>query len=473
MKKLKIIASLTILSLLLTMGVYSSPINLISNGGFEDGEISPWTTWGGGVIVSSGQRTGSHAGQLPGEGAFEQTVTGLASSTTYRLTGWGKLNDGSTGQLIIGVKDHGSPQQTAPAITSTTYQEGSLEFTTASWATSAKIFCFKYQGSGGAYCDDFTLEAVTVTPPVETNPTDNLQLIWNDEFDGNTLDATKWKPAPEWFRQGGSYWSDDNYEMTGNGQVKLSVSEENGVVYAGAIRTHQLFDTKYGYFEVRCKLPQIQGGWAAFWLMPYNNNPGEQGNDGTEIDVFESINGWNGQINHAIHWDGYGAEHQKDSAGFNRPDLYDDQYHTFGMLWTPDEYIFYIDDEESWRTSAGGVSDVNQYMKLTMEVTDGAWAGNWSNQVEKPIEWLVDYVRVYQSSAVTPTPTPTNTPTSLPTETPPPTNTALPVATDTPTPAAPLTVGLDTDATARSSSIFLLSVTFFLTFLLITWRKMS
>ena len=36
--------------------------------------------------------------------------------------------------------------------------------------------------------------------------------------------------------------------------------------------------------------------------------------------------------------------------------LYDGNYHKFGMMWTPEEYIFYIDDIETWRTSAGGVS---------------------------------------------------------------------------------------------------------------------
>jgi len=65
------------------------------------------------------------------------------------------------------------------------------------------------------------------------------------------------------------------------------------------------------------------------------------------------------------------------------------------MMWTPEEYIFYIDNEETWRTSTAGVSDVNQYLKLTLEVSGQNWAGNWDDQVIKPIDWFVDYVRVY------------------------------------------------------------------------------
>lgn len=225
-------------------------------------------------------------------------------------------------------------------------------------------------------------------------------MSWNDEFNGTQLDASKWQPCPEWFRQGGSYWSDNNYALTGNGKLKLTVTEQNGTVFCGAIRTRNLFDQKQGYFEVRCKVPQMRGGWAAFWLMPYQNLPGNTGVDGTEMDVFESINGWNGKINHALHWDGYGASHQKSSISTDRPDLYDKAYHKFGLLWTDTEYVFYIDGAETWRTSAGGISDVNQYLKLTMEVSGDTWAGNWNDQVQKPIDWLVDYVRVYEKSAV-------------------------------------------------------------------------
>ena len=166
--------------------------------------------------------------------------------------------------------------------------------------------------------------------------TNNLKMVWNDEFNGTTIDASKWKVPPEhWLRQGGSYWSSANNKMTGTGQLKLSVTERNGKVYCGALRTHNLFDKKYGYFEVRCKVPQMKGGWAAFWMMPYGNKPGNAGNDGTEIDIFESINGWRGQINHALHWDGYGAEHKHVSEKMQRPDLYDDNYHLFGVMWTP------------------------------------------------------------------------------------------------------------------------------------------
>jgi beta-glucanase (GH16 family) len=231
----------------------------------------------------------------------------------------------------------------------------------------------------------------------------NYELVWSDDFNGTQLDAAKWSPCPAWNRQGGSYWEADNMSLNGSGKLTLEVSERNDSVFCGAIRTHKLFDQKYGYFEVRCKVPQIQGGWAAFWLMPYQNKAGSEGNDGTEVDVFESINGWNNKVNHAIHWDGYAADHQKASQSATRADIYDNNFHKFAMLWTPTEYVFYIDDQESWRTSAGGVSDVAQYLKLTLEVSGDTWPGDWNNQTMKPIDWIIDYVKVYEEKAATQT----------------------------------------------------------------------
>lgn len=229
----------------------------------------------------------------------------------------------------------------------------------------------------------------------QSSVTDTLVMIWNDEFEGTSIDNSKWDYCPNWFRQGGSYWADENAWVDGNGLLKLNVTESNDSVYCGAIRTHNKYNQQYGYFEVSCKVPQIQGGWAAFWMMPYGNKVGDQGDDGTELDIFESINGWNGKIQHALHWDGYGAEHQSDKYSMTNWGLYDGDFHKFGMMWTPQEYIFYIDDVETWRTSAGGVADVEQYMKLTMEVSNQTWPGDWDNQTTKPITWAIDYVRTY------------------------------------------------------------------------------
>ncbi len=54
--------------------------------------------------------------------------------------------------------------------------------------------------------------------------------------------------------------------------------------------------------------------------------------------------------------------------------------------------MFYVDGLESWRTSAGGVSQVPEFAKLTEEI--GKWGGDIA-KASLPDYFTVDYVRVY------------------------------------------------------------------------------
>ena len=67
-------------------------------------------------------------------------------------------------------------------------------------------------------------------------------------------------------------------------------------------------------------------------------------------------------------------------------------WQTFVLSWKPNEYIFYVDGKETWRTDAGGVYQVPLYIKLSDEI--GKWAGDIT-KVKLPDRFLVDYVRVY------------------------------------------------------------------------------
>ncbi len=57
-----------------------------------------------------------------------------------------------------------------------------------------------------------------------------------------------------------------------------------------------------------------------------------------------------------------------------------------------DEYVFFVDGKETWRTAAGGVCQVPLYIKLSDEI--GKWGGDIT-MAKLPDRFLVDYVRVY------------------------------------------------------------------------------
>lgn len=253
---------------------------------------------------------------------------------------------------------------------------------------------------------------------VEKDPPEELGyvLTWGDEFDGETIDAAKWD-RPEGNRRNNSegpdgWWDKEDSYLDGEGNLVIRVKQidnrnDDNDPYdysVGAIRSKGRFQQKFGKFEIRCQLPGQAGWWVAFWLYsPSVGNVNDSGEDGTEIDIFEGF-GWTDRLNFALHWDGYGDDHK--SENFKKTiDGIRDGFHTYTLEWTEEEYVFLVDNTIVWRTTAGGVSKVPAYVKVTGEISTENWAINeqWSNDpefAEYPDYFIIDYVRVYQDKSL-------------------------------------------------------------------------
>ncbi len=219
-------------------------------------------------------------------------------------------------------------------------------------------------------------------------------LTFEDNFEGTTLDPTKWKLCPEQKRQdAGGWWRDSMTKLDGEGHLILSADVVDGHPISGAVRSKGIFEQAYGLFECRLKFQRTTGFWGAFWLMCDEEwNIGNGAVDGAEIDIIESGEFPRGGVNHAIHWDGYGEHHRCVSKIITAPELYDG-FHTYALEWTKTDYIFYIDGKETWRTNEPGICEVPVYLKLSCEF--GTWAGEIKKD-ELPDCMVVDYVRVYK-----------------------------------------------------------------------------
>ncbi len=216
------------------------------------------------------------------------------------------------------------------------------------------------------------------------------ELAWSDEFDGTAIDPSKWDVMGDWKRRDGFWVKEDAY-LDGQGHLILRTKKDGDRYTCGAIRTRGKFEHRYGYWVCRCQMPKQPGHWPAFWLhADAVGQVGDGGRDGTEIDVMEKP--WREDRNtQNLHWDGYGADHQHVGTKFLVPGI-SEGFHTFSLYWTPDEYVFYVNGQETWRSSAGGVSQVPEYAKLTEEI--GEWGGDIT-QAKLPDQFVVDYVRVY------------------------------------------------------------------------------
>jgi len=216
-----------------------------------------------------------------------------------------------------------------------------------------------------------------------------FKLVWSDEFDGDKLDESKWD-VPEGVRRDG-WWRRDAISLDGKGRLLMTTFKDGDKYIDGCVRTREKFEHTFGYYVVRAKLHGQEGHWPAFWL--YNGSVGNIGNggtDGAEIDIFEKPTR-DYFVNHAIHWDGYGEFHKQSSTQSIFTSVMRG-FHTFALLWTEKEYVFYVDGKEAWRTDAGGPCRVPLYIKLSDEI--GKWAGDIS-KARLPDVFTVDYVRVY------------------------------------------------------------------------------
>lgn len=270
-------------------------------------------------------------------------------------------------------------------------------------------------------------------PKGETVDMSKFTLVWSDEFNGDSLDKTKWGSSWWITERKGGYWHEDMVSVKdGNLIIKAQYMEtplENRYYenwhnqidfdeykagwYTADITTQGKYEQLYGYFEIRCILPAATGMWGAFWMMNDQVvNVDGSGQDGTEVDVFESFyykDYWWGNdcITTGIIYDGYGKEIQNASIGkvFIENDPYT-EYNTYGVEWNKDEYIFYINGVETGRLSAGGVSQNPEYLLLSCEFagengvqhSDRHGTGKIELTPEKnwPAEFKVDYVRCYQ-----------------------------------------------------------------------------
>lgn len=245
-------------------------------------------------------------------------------------------------------------------------------------------------------------------------------LAWSDEFDGTTLDTSKWG-----YRQLGvrhDAINTTNAVTVGGGALKITTYTENGQHYTGMISTDNKYMPLYGYMEARIQFSSSPGQWSAFWLQsPTVNIVGDPHANGTEMDVVEhrasdkNGNNISNQIVSNIHWDGYVVGTRKSLIGELRGSGLATGYHTYAVLWTPDVQIYYIDGAYAWSIPNSTALDPvppeapcshrTEYIILSSEVRNQyGWAGviptgGYGTLATSTTNMLVDYVRVYQLQA--------------------------------------------------------------------------
>jgi beta-glucanase (GH16 family) len=214
-------------------------------------------------------------------------------------------------------------------------------------------------------------------------------IIFDDEFNGSSLDLSKWRPnwlgssdtsitPPVQSAEVSCY--DPAQVSEGNGELDLTAVARscNGYSYAsGMIQSNGKFNFTYGYMEARIWTPEGTGMWPAFWSDGHN-----WPQDG-EIDVLEAY-GTDALLYH-YHYAGCGG----DCAPGGSVDVpgATSGWHTYAADWEPGVITWYYDGQRVWQYTTS-ITSSPMYLIVNLGLNSSSSA--------VPATMRVDYVRVWQ-----------------------------------------------------------------------------
>lgn len=233
------------------------------------------------------------------------------------------------------------------------------------------------------------------------------QVVWEDHFDGNSIDTSKWTRIPA----GGADWnrhmsSDDQcYDMKDGllylkGIVNRDTIADPRPFITGGIYTKSKFAFQYGKVEIHAKLECAQGAWPAMWMLAEQKKYGDYPRNG-EIDIMEHLN-YDSiiyQTTHSYYTLELGEKENPPHHGTAPIDI--SQFNTFGLEWYPDKLVFTLNGEATFAYPRINNVDPSQwpydqpFYLLIDQQLGGSWVGNVSMD-QLPVNMIVDWVKVYQ-----------------------------------------------------------------------------
>lgn len=282
---------------------------------------------------------------------------------------------------------------------------------------------FAPDGENGPGLDYVGFSASDV-PPVDKP---GYRLIFQDEFDGETLDDSRWVPQylSSWAQK--PELAEPTYIME-NGLMRLQIFAEtqpwcpeyDGETVVSGFTTgdrnalHNWNGTnavrnpvemqathlnQYGYYEIRAKGQSGSARHAAWWLLGFEDVPDES----AEIDIFEILGNNSHKV--PVNFHAWNDPDAPDGGGFsytNRQMDFHEEFHIYGFNWiegggqgeAPDKMEFYVDGVKTGERNVNIDYPVLQLFSL-YEKRAGGWTGIWLPK-PYPNTFDIDYVRVYK-----------------------------------------------------------------------------
>jgi beta-glucanase (GH16 family) len=166
----------------------------------------------------------------------------------------------------------------------------------------------------------------------------------------------------------------------------------NNEYVSGILTTQSKFTQKYGYFEMRSKIPAGVGVWPAFWMLA------DDGGWPPEIDVMEGRGQQHDNIVMTTHWR-IPATGVVERCGFDFA-VADtrNEFHNYGVLWQRDRIIYFIDRRPVSEIKVPVGFDAPMYMIVNLAMGSKTLEGVGFVDGLSPnvVEFEIDRISVYQ-----------------------------------------------------------------------------
>ncbi len=261
---------------------------------------------------------------------------------------------------------------------------------------------------------------------------EGYELVWQDEFEGDSLDLTKWSyqygtgaeyGLDGWGNSEEEYYTDrpENVRVEDGKLILTAIKEEEAYEQkpytSGRIRTvsdeETLFATTYGRIEARIRMPEGEGIWPAFWMLPVDETIYGGWAASGEIDIMEAKGRLPGQIGGTLHYGQVWPNNTYKTQDYFFPagtDITD--FHLYTLEWGPDEMRWLVDDEcyftmDQWyaqgKFSATEYASPAPYDVPFYIIFDLAVGGTFDPEADLtkaqfPSSMEVDFVRVYHKT---------------------------------------------------------------------------
>jgi beta-glucanase (GH16 family) len=280
----------------------------------------------------------------------------------------------------------------------------------------------------GCQNDDPAEGGELANPPPPTSAP--FSLVFADEFDGTSLDLSRWEIQtgdgtseglpPGWGNNELQFYTEDNIIVEdGFLVIEARVGDSpdpNFNFTSGRIRTQGLFDFTYGRVEARIQVPEGLGLWAAFWMLGSDPSPFGAWAARGEIDILESF-GQETQFAQGTAHFGMVFPLNENVSRVNNDVDPTDGFHQYAVEWDSERIRWFIDGDHYFTVSKetywnyfyqdrevgfiSGADDApfsaDQHILLNMAVGgDPAGTPNPNDTDVFPGRMLVDYVRVYE-----------------------------------------------------------------------------